>query len=213
MAVAVRLWRIESGVHDGPAAPLLDDALVRALRQLRAGLEVERAWAAVDGRLRPRLTSYFRAHGLSPADCDDLVQTTLTRVYRGVPGLRDETRFLPWLFVIARNERRRWRVASARQPITGEGEAALEVADPRPDASPEIAGHAAQRLRDADAAIGELPPQQRQCLLLRVVEELSYEEIAATLRLSVHTVRNHLAQARQGLRRRLGEGFGSEEER
>jgi RNA polymerase sigma-70 factor (ECF subfamily) len=74
-------------------------------------------------------------------------------------------------------------------------------------------GAAAERLRAVDSAIEALPPQQRQCLLLRAVEELSYEEIAATLRLSVHTVRNHLAQARQSLRRQLGDGFGREEER
>ena len=55
-------------------------------------------------------------------------------------------------------------------------------------------------------AIEELPPRQRQCLPLQVRDGLSYEEIAATLKLSVNTVRNHLAAARESLRRAFEEG-------
>ncbi|MBI4473804.1 MAG: sigma-70 family RNA polymerase sigma factor, partial [Acidobacteria bacterium] len=54
-------------------------------------------------------------------------------------------------------------------------------------------------------AVEELPAQQRQCLLLRVLQEMSYEEIATVLRLSASTVRNHLWEARLNLRRMLGD--------
>jgi len=198
---------------DEAALAVSDDALRRALRQLRAGIEVDAAWGAVDRHLRPRLLAYSQGHGLTRADAEDLVQTTLARVYQGVAALRDESSFLPWLFVIARNERRRWREASARQPPSA-GESAADAAarlpDPRPDAAPETVGAVAERLRAVRSAIEALPPQQRQCLLLQAVHGLSYDEIGATLRLSVHTVRNHLAQARRGLRRRLGKEYGGE---
>ncbi len=201
-------------MNDRAAPAVTDAALLGAVRQLRARIEVDAAWGTVDRHLRPRLLAYFQGHGLARADAEDLVQTTLARVYAGVSGLRDETRFLPWLFVIARNERRRWWEASSRQPPPagdGAADAAARLPDPRPDAAPESMGQAAERARAVGSAIDALPAQQRQCLLLRAVDELSYEEIAATLRLSVHTVRNHLAQARQGLRRRLGEEFGRKE--
>jgi RNA polymerase sigma factor (sigma-70 family) len=54
-------------------------------------------------------------------------------------------------------------------------------------------------------AIDTLPPQQHAALVLRVVEELSYKEIAATLGSSVQTVRANLHLARQRVRKLLGE--------
>jgi RNA polymerase sigma-70 factor (ECF subfamily) len=167
---------------------------------------VEAAWGVVDRHLRPRLLAYFQSHGLSRADGEDLVQTTLARVYRNVDGLRDDTSFLPWLFVIARNERRRWWEAT-RAAAAGERRRAEQSPVARSAARRGAGDDGRHRRAPARGALGDrrtLPAQQRQCLLLRAVHELSYDDIAATLRLSVHTVRNHLAQARQGLRRRLG---------
>jgi RNA polymerase sigma factor (sigma-70 family) len=54
--------------------------------------------------------------------------------------------------------------------------------------------------------MAKLPSRQRQCLLLRVREEMSYQEIAAVLRLSPLTVRNHIAQAKESLRRIVAPG-------
>jgi RNA polymerase sigma-70 factor (ECF subfamily) len=188
------------------------DAMRRALRQLRAGIEIPAAYGVLDDRLRPRLLAYFQAHGFRREDAEDLVQTTLARVYGSVADLRDDDRFLPWLFVIARNERRRALARRQREPtVTGvedeedEEDEVERVADPAPEAAIETAAIATERRRALETAIGNLAPQQRQCLLLRVVHDLSYQEIAATLRLSVHTVRNHLAAARKGLRQMLGE--------
>jgi len=63
-----------------------------------------------------------------------------------------------------------------------------------------------KRIEAVWRAIDALPPRQRQCLPLQVRDGLSYQEIAATLRLSVNTVRNHLAAARESLRRNLEGG-------
>ncbi len=56
---------------------------------------------------------------------------------------------------------------------------------------------------NAPLPYGSGAPQQRQCLLLRISQELSYEEIAGMLRLSVNTVRIHLAGAKKRLRQAL----------
>jgi RNA polymerase sigma-70 factor (ECF subfamily) len=64
------------------------------------------------------------------------------------------------------------------------------------------------RLAEVARAVAELPDRQRQCLLLSARDGLSYAEIGELLGLSALTVRNHLAEARRHLRRRLGEGGG-----
>ena len=55
------------------------------------------------------------------------------------------------------------------------------------------------------AAVEQLEPRRRWVLLLREIEELSYEEIAETVGAPVGTVRSRLARARDDLRRILGE--------
>jgi RNA polymerase sigma-70 factor (ECF subfamily) len=87
-----------------------------------------------------------------------------------------------------------------------------EALDAIPDGRPgaEEAELRKEEIEALDAAVDTLPPQQRQCLLLRVRHEMPYEEIARTLLLSVNTVRNHLAAARRGLRVALEAHFGGE---
>jgi RNA polymerase sigma-70 factor (ECF subfamily) len=179
-----------------------DSSLGEAILALRKGGSLEEAFRTADRELRPRLLRYFLSHGFSRENSEDLVQTTLTRVFQGVRELRSEEAVLGWLFAIARNVYR-----TARQRELDEGralgsiEATDELPDPRPVAA--VAAVEQERLRALQEAIEELPPQQRHCLLLRIREEQSYDEIARTLRLSVNTVRNHLAQAKKGLRRAL----------
>jgi RNA polymerase sigma factor (sigma-70 family) len=178
---------------------LLDPELATAVRRLRAGVEVEASWRAADGHLRPRLRAYFLSRSFRPEDADDLVQAVLLRVHQSVRQLRDEGSFLPWLFTIARNlsHTAASRQTAARGELPGDHVVA-ELVDDRP--GPEAISAASESLCALREAVHQLPARQRQCLLLRVVEELSYEEIAATLGLSAHTVRNHLAEARRQLR-------------
>jgi RNA polymerase sigma-70 factor (ECF subfamily) len=188
-----------------------DEPLREAVRRLRAG-PADECYATLDACLRPRLLAYFRADSATRGEADDLVQMTLARVLQGVGRLRAEESFLAWLFTIARNVRLSVLDARRReQKVLVVGlEAADAAADPRPSAlETEIEG---QRLAALEAAIERLPRQQRQCLVLRVRTELSYEEVAATLDLSVRTVRNHLALARRTLRLALGGGLGEGED-
>jgi RNA polymerase sigma-70 factor (ECF subfamily) len=58
-------------------------------------------------------------------------------------------------------------------------------------------------LRDLDLAIRRLPPEQREVLLLVVLEDMSYEEAAGTLGIPIGTVMSRLARAREKLRTML----------
>lgn len=182
-----------------------DDVLVDAVRRLRSGEPAEACFAAIDAHLRPRLRAYFQTDPVPRAEADDLVQKTLTRVYQGVDRLRASESFVPWLFTIARNVRRTAASLSRREGrvLAGGTELLADPPDPRPGV--EGARLEEERLHALQAAIEGLPSQQRQCLLLRIRAELSYEEMAETLGLSAHTVRNHLAQARKNLRHALGD--------
>lgn len=191
------------GVGD-PLEAWLPDA-VRRLREGESG-----AADALDARLRPRLIGYFTLGPWPREEAQDLVQKTLLLVFTNVGQLRDEARFLPWLFAIARNLRstatRSWWARNRREA------GGLELAGdpPAPDDRDRLEDDEARARRVAAlrAALEQLPPRQRQCLLLRVRDEMSYEEIAETFQLSVHTVRNHIAQAKESLRRRFGVAAG-----
>ena len=114
--------------------------------------------------------------------------------------MREEDKLLAWLFTVARNVRN--TAFERRPPAALPLEAIPEPADAREMGKSEQRSRE-QRIEALWKAIAALPPRQRQCLPLQVRDGLSYEEIAATLRLSVNTVRNHLAAARENLKRLL----------
>jgi RNA polymerase sigma-70 factor (ECF subfamily) len=181
------------------------ESLEEAVRRARSGLDPAGSFRCLEAHLAPRLLRYFRRHAFSPEDAEDLVQGVLARVWQGLPRLQDEERFLGWLFAIARNVRRSARREQRRESFwkAGGAELAESVPDPRDEGVLQERLDA-ERIEAVIAAIDQLPAQQRQCLLLRIREELSYEEISATLRLSLNTVRNHLAAAKKSLRQKLG---------
>lgn len=165
----------------------------------------DEALGELDRLLRPRLLRFFSGTLLAGEEPEDLVQKTLLAVFRNVERLEDPRRFIGWLFSIARNvrstaqeDRRR------RERVEVPGPAEAEPA--APPAGGEERDREERRLAAIQGAIERLPPRQRQCLLLRLRDDLPYEQIAATLRLSPRTVRNHLAQARETLRRELRAG-------
>lgn len=180
---------------------MAEEALVSALRRARGGADVEEAFGGLDAALRPRLLRYFRAASFSREDAEDLVQKTLARVFQGIGGVREEEKLLAWVFTVARNVR---NTAFERRPPRAVS--LDEIPEPADAREMDDSAHDS-REKEIQAiwrAIEALPPRQRQCLPLQVRDGLSYEEIAATLRLSVNTVRNHLAAARESLRRTFG---------
>ncbi len=135
---------------------------------------------------------------------DDLVQTTAERALQARAGLGAELRMAPWLFRILRNafldQTRRARVRGVALDVQ-------EMADALP---PELVvdgrGVVETRLMlaAAQAAMAELPEDQRLVMLLVCQEELSYAEAAGVLDLPIGTVMSRLARARMAVARRLG---------
>lgn len=144
--------------------------------------------------LIPRLRRYARALAGERVAADDLVQDTLERAWSKLHLYRRGTDLRAWLFTVMHNvfvnQRRALR---ATAPLDEE---MAELAQPARESDGLV-------LRDLDAAIRRLPPDQREVLLLVALEEMSYEETAGALGIPVGTVMSRLARAREKLRSML----------
>jgi len=140
----------------------------------------------------PRLRRYARALIGDRAGTDDLVQDTMERGWRGLSSWQRGSNMRAWLFGIMHN----LHIDQVRRPSV-----ATEVLD---DDTPLPAARASQsdslEIRDLESALRTLPDGQSEILLLVALEEMTYDEVAATLGLPLGTVTSRLSRARQKLR-------------
>lgn len=135
-------------------------------------------------------------------DAEDAVQTALMKAWQHLPGFRGDAALRTWLFTIVSNEvysarRRRHPQALDDQLLVGRADPA--VGDP---ADRVVQGEIWYAL---GLALTELPWRQRASWLLREIEGLSYEEIAAVLETSPTVVRGQLHRARSSLAVRMAQ--------
>ena len=126
----------------------------------------------------------------------ELAQQAFIEAWQALPNWVPNAQFHTWLYRIASNAaidvlRRRKVVRFV--PLDDDYDA------PADQPGPEAQLQARQSLRALDAALARLPPQQREIVLLREVEGLSYAELAATLGIDEGTVKSRLARARVAL--------------
>lgn len=155
---------------------------------------------------------YRIAWGLtrSPSDADDLAQETFVRAYQAIGRFRAGEPLYPWLSRIAVNlayslfRRRRRRPETSIEPLVEAGRQWAADDDPLENAA------RSERHARLAAAFDELSPEHQAVLTLRVVEDLSYEEIAQALGVPPGTVMSRLSRARAELRSRLRARSGDE---
>ena len=153
---------------------------------------------------RPVYALCFRLLG-DAEEARDAAQETFLKVYRGLGGFRAESGLKTWIYRIAINQARsteRWWRRRHRGNTTSL-EATLGSTLPGKGLSPEAQAIANQRERRIMSALGEIKQEYRVALVLREIEELSYEEIAETLQISIGTVKSRIARGRDELRRRV----------
>lgn len=143
-----------------------------------------------------------------PLDAEDLAQEVFIRAYRGIHAFRGEADFGTWLHRIAvnlwLNSRRKTAVAviSLDEPVvTTEGTMRREV--PTLDGEPEKLLLDRELGEVLQQALEGLPKEQQAVLVLRELEDYTYEEIAALLSCSLGTVRSRLSRAREALRKAM----------
>jgi RNA polymerase sigma-70 factor (ECF subfamily) len=131
-------------------------------------------------------------------DADDMAQEVFLKAFRSIGRLRGESAFSTWLYRIAVNTCLNFR-SSGRRPHD-------EVSDRLPDPSPGVRERLEEEARDSRIrqAVERLPDKQRATLVLKVYQELSHEEVAAVLGVSVGTAKANLFHALRNLKRQLG---------
>ncbi len=143
-----------------------------------------------------RLRYYLRRLSVDESTVDDVLQDVWLKVFRGLAKLRRPRALPVWLYRIARNaalaEHRRHRavVELEQEPQ------APSSAQRHTDFAPEDAGR-------IHAALDRLPPHHRDVLVLRFLEELSYEDIADIVGSPLGTVRSRIHYAKHALRQAM----------
>ncbi|MBS4030292.1 MAG: sigma-70 family RNA polymerase sigma factor [Clostridiales bacterium] len=142
-------------------------------------------------------------------DAQDLAQEAFIRAYRALHSFRGDADFGTWLHRITvniwLNEKRKPQLhmaVSLDEPIrTDEGNLTREI--PSWDNNPEYIVLASQMSDLMQNSLDGLPKEQKLVLLLRELEDMSYDEIAVTLNCSIGTVRSRLSRARDALRKQV----------
>jgi RNA polymerase sigma factor (sigma-70 family) len=139
----------------------------------------------------------------SADDGDDLVQDAILRAYRGFDTLRGSN-VKAWLLTIVRNchstslkQRQRGDLQPLPEEDDASGGAALIAEGP----GPESAAIQADERRSLDLVMQSLPPEYREILILREIEDMDYREIAQVTGVPIGTVMSRLARARAALKK------------
>ncbi len=150
----------------------------------------------------PGLRRYARALA-GALHADDLVQDTVERAWRKLDQWQRGGEMRPWLFSIMHN----LHVDRLRRP----GLVLQELDDDALLSAPERAPGQAIAIGEMDAALARLPLGQREVILLVALEQMPYEQVAATLDIPVGTVMSRLSRGREKLRALLdGRPAGSQ---
>ena len=203
MAGAATLGNLASAI-----AVRAEEASVVA--ELKAGSEEAYAWLIAHYH-QPIYNLVYRVLN-DPADTADTTQEVFLKVFRGMKRFHGESSLKTWMYRIAIHEasnRRRWWFRHKSRETTIEPEsdetagAGLKEMLADETQSPfEHLAHEEVRAR-VEQELRNVPEPYRTAVVLRDIEDLSYEEIAEVLQVSLGTVKSRLTRGRNALKQRL----------
>src|SRR5436309_6452752 len=186
---------------------------VAIVAELKAGSEAAYAWLIGEFQ-QPVYGLVYRVVN-DPADAADTTQEVFLKVFQGMKHFHGESSLKTWIYRIALHEqanRRRWwfrhkaketsiEPAESEAPGAGEHEMQLALTD-HGDSPFDNVAHREVQAR-VEEELRKVPEPYRTTLMLRDLEEMSYEEIAEVLEISLGTVKSRLTRGRDALRQRL----------
>lgn len=191
-----------AGVGDAHAR---DQALLEGLRQ-----GVEAAYEELLSQFQqPVYNLVFRLLN-DPSETADVLQEVFLKVFRSVHNFRGQSSLKTWIYRIAVNEaynQRRWFTRHRKQEVGLETEEEGSrcyrdtLSDPGRTPFDLAAGSETHAL--IEQALSELNPTFRTAVILRDIEDLSYDEIAEVLNISLGTVKSRILRGREALRKIL----------
>jgi RNA polymerase sigma-70 factor (ECF subfamily) len=180
--------------------------------ELKAGSEDAYAWL-IDEFHQPIYSLVYRIV-TDPADAADTTQEVFLKVFRGMKHFQGESSLKTWIYRIAVHEasnRRRWwfrhksRETSIEPPLgdgSGEMLGIKDMLKDEGDSPFDSAVHEEIRVR-VEEEVRQISEPYRTTVILRDLEEMSYEEIAEITQVSLGTVKSRLTRGRDALRQRL----------
>ena len=182
--------------------------------ELKAGSEEAFAWLVA--RYHQPIYSLVYRIVNDPADAADTTQEVFLKVFRGIKRFHGDASLKTWMYSIAireaSNQRRWWFRHKAREtsiePAEGQGSAPQrghglkETLVDQQESPFESAAHEEVRAK-VEQELRQVPEPYRTVVILRDIEELSYEEIAEVLDVSLGTVKSRLMRGREALKKRL----------
>jgi RNA polymerase sigma-70 factor (ECF subfamily) len=180
--------------------------------ELKAGSEDAYAWLI--GEFHQPIYSLVYRIVNDPSDAADTTQEVFLKVFRGMKHFHGESSLKTWIYRIAVHEasnRRRWwfrhksKETSIEPPLDDSGMSAPGIGDTLVDQneSPfDCIVHEEVRLR-VEEELRQVSEPYRTSVILRDLEDMSYEEIAEITQVSLGTVKSRLTRGREALRRRL----------
>jgi len=138
------------------------------------------------------------------SEVEDVTQEAFIKAYRAIGGFRGDSAFYTWLYRIAINTAKNYLVSQGRRPPTTDVEAEeAELTDAgvslRETLTPERHMLAAEIAQTVERAMANLPDDLRTAIVLREIDGLSYEEIAAVMECPIGTVRSRIFRAREAI--------------
>jgi RNA polymerase sigma factor (sigma-70 family) len=161
-------------------------------------------------RERPRLRNFIRRRVPDQSDAEDILQEVFSELVEAYRMMKPLEQVTAWLFRVARNRitdlfRSKKREPSTQPAVTTEDGEALQWEDllPASDAGPESAYARSVLLEEMDAALDELPEEQREVFLAHEFLGYSFKELAQQTGVSVNTLLSRKHYAVLHLRERL----------
>jgi len=159
-----------------------------------------------------KVLNFIYRMAASVEEAEDLTQETFLTVFHKLGTLKDDSKFEPWLFRVARNYvYQRYR---SRPPVgvsidmqDDEGREVTQLADGRK--TPDEAFQSGELERVVRKAIRSLPEKYREVFVLSAIQQLSYREIAAIVGRSLASVKTDIHRARLQVRRQVKEYLGA----
>jgi len=174
-------------------SPLLklqgDEKLIAMARAGNPG-----AFEAIVDRYQGRLLGFCRQMLGSTEDAEDVLQEVFVNAYRAMLADEREINLRPWLYRIARN-----RCLNYLRKPKADAQESMDMVPEVDAASTAERVHNREEFRQILSDVNKLPETQRAALLLREMDALSYEEIAAAMETTVPSVKSLLVRARISL--------------
>ena len=162
-------------------------------------------------REQPRLRNFVRKRVADAGDAEDILQEVFYELVEAYRLMKPVEQIGAWLFRVARNRttdlfRKRKREALRAEPMAVEESGELVILEdllPSRDGGPEAAYARSVLLEELDAALDELPEEQRDVFIAHELEGRSFKKLAAETGLSVNTLLSRKHYAVLHLRQRL----------